>query len=104
MIMDGGVTRIGEPSVVKYVQYRSHCLKRHPALVIPCAYSPLFNGWKLWSAKSARVVWPDGVVREHPLTCLDGLRFLSMAWVIFGHFILFSMFAASTEGVMQYPR
>ncbi|CAL8083377.1 unnamed protein product [Calicophoron daubneyi] len=100
MARKGIVTTISERPVMKYVQYRNHCLKCHPALVIPCAYSLPFNTWKLWSARSANVVWPDGVIREHPLTCLDGIRFLSMAWIIFGHFLMFSIF--STNNLLSF--
>ncbi|CAL8083374.1 unnamed protein product [Calicophoron daubneyi] len=99
-IRNGGMTTTSERSVMKYVQYRSHYVIRHPTLVVPCAYSLPFNAWKLWSAKGARVVWPDGVVREHPLTCLDGIRFLSMAWVIFGHFIILTMY--TTNNVLSF--
>ncbi|CAL8083371.1 unnamed protein product [Calicophoron daubneyi] len=74
--------------VMSYVEYRNYCIKQYRGLFIPCAYSLPFNTWKLWTSKSPQVRWPDGVLRDHPLTCLDGIRFLTMTWIIFGHYLM----------------
>ncbi|CAL8083368.1 unnamed protein product [Calicophoron daubneyi] len=74
--------------VMSYVEYRNYCIKQYRGLFIPCAYSLPFNTWKLWTSKCPQVRWPDGVIRDHPLACLDGIRFLTMTWIIFGHYMM----------------
>ncbi|CAL8093182.1 unnamed protein product [Calicophoron daubneyi] len=76
-------------AVIPYTVYRKNCIQQNRALVVPCAYSLPYNAWKIWSTPGPKVVGPDGSLRDHPLTCLNGIRTLSMLWVIFGHCAIF---------------
>ncbi|TGZ59617.1 hypothetical protein CRM22_008981 [Opisthorchis felineus] len=80
---------------IDYPAYRTNLIDCHPTLVFPCAYSLPFNAWKLWYATPQMRTGPDGIKREHPLTCLDGIRFFAMVWIIFGHCSAFSILFAN---------
>ncbi|KER25662.1 hypothetical protein T265_06950 [Opisthorchis viverrini] len=80
---------------IDYLAYRTNLINCHPTLVLPCAYSLPFNAWKLWCATPQLRTGPDGIKREHPLTCLDGIRFFAMVWIIFAHCSAFSVLSAN---------
>ncbi|CAH8501941.1 unnamed protein product [Dicrocoelium dendriticum] len=53
------------------------------------AFSPIFNLHQLWYSERPLIVDPEGKFVQYPLSCLDGTRFLTMCWIIFGHCVVF---------------
>ncbi|VDP72918.1 unnamed protein product [Echinostoma caproni] len=81
-----------------YLQYRAAELESSSIITILCAYSVPYNLWKLLTARSPTVIGSNGIEREHPLTCLDGIRVITMVWIIFGHMFLF--YASSANNLL----
>ncbi|CAH8433303.1 unnamed protein product [Schistosoma bovis] len=81
---------------LSYFEYRSDVLSNTtPFVKFVATYSIPFNTSRLWHFKPSQVLNKSGHPCDHPLLCLDGIRFLTMNWIIYGHCILFSMFVAN---------
>ncbi|TNN15735.1 Nose resistant to fluoxetine protein [Schistosoma japonicum] len=81
---------------VHYSEYRSNKLSNTNLFVkFISNYSVPFNTFCLWNSKPSQVVNKLGQHCDHPLLCLDGIRFITMCWIIYGHCIAFSMFGAN---------
>ncbi|KAA0187863.1 hypothetical protein FBUS_10412 [Fasciolopsis buskii] len=78
-------------------------LKSSTILTTLCAYSAPFNAWKICTARGPTVILADGTEREHPLTCLDGIRLITMMWIIFGHLLLFLLYTSSNSAEKIHP-
>uniref|UniRef100_A0A3Q0KKR7 NRF domain-containing protein n=1 Tax=Schistosoma mansoni TaxID=6183 RepID=A0A3Q0KKR7_SCHMA len=81
---------------LSYLEHRSNILSKiNPCIKYIATYSVPYNTWHLWNSKRNRVLNTSGQRCSHPLMCLDGIRFLTMNWIIYGHCIAFSMFVAN---------
>ncbi|VDP81289.1 unnamed protein product [Schistosoma mattheei] len=79
-----------------YFEHRANILSNtNPCIKYIANYSVPYNTWHLWHSKPNQVPNKSGQHCSHPLLCLDGIRFLTMNWIIYGHCIAFSMFVAS---------
>ncbi|VDO59678.1 unnamed protein product [Schistosoma margrebowiei] len=81
---------------LSYFEYRTDLLSNTtPFVKFLTTYSIPFNTSRLWHFKPSQVLNKSGHPCDHPLLCLDGIRFLTMNWIIYGHCIFFSMFVAN---------
>ncbi|CAH8433554.1 unnamed protein product [Schistosoma haematobium] len=81
---------------LSYFEYRFDVLSNTtPFVKFVATYSIPFDTSRLWHFKPSQVLNKSGHPCDHPLLCLDGIRFLTMNWIIYGHCILFSMFVAN---------
>ncbi|VDO67867.1 unnamed protein product [Schistosoma margrebowiei] len=80
---------------LSYFEHRANILSNiNPCIKYIATYSVPYNTWHLWNSKPNQVPNKSGQHCSHPLLCLDGIRFLTMNWIIYGHCIAFSMFVA----------
>ncbi|CAH8432201.1 unnamed protein product [Schistosoma intercalatum] len=81
---------------LSYFEHRANILSNtNPCIKYIANYSVPYNTWHLWHSKPNQVPNKSGQHCSHPLLCLDGIRFLTMNWIIYGHCIAFSMFVAN---------
>ncbi|CAH8435861.1 unnamed protein product [Schistosoma turkestanicum] len=81
---------------LSYLEYRSDVLSKINLFVrFIATYSIPYNTLRLCYSKRSQVLNKSDQPCGHPLLCLDGIRFLTMVWIIYGHCIMFSMFAAN---------
>lgn len=84
-----------------FIHYSKDILSNtNPCIKYIANYSVPYNTWHLWHSKPNQVPNKSGQHCSHPLLCLDGIRFLTMNWIIYGHCIAFSMFVASKLTVL----
>ncbi|KAF7256242.1 hypothetical protein EG68_06808 [Paragonimus skrjabini miyazakii] len=82
----------GQLHPITYSEYRSGFVEQRGVLFkLLSAFSPVFNAHKLCQSGHAIILDPEGKWVEHPLTCLDGIRVLTMCWIIFGHCLVFTI-------------
>ncbi|KAF5403365.1 Nose resistant to fluoxetine protein 6 [Paragonimus heterotremus] len=82
----------GQLHSINYADYRSGFVEQRGILFkLLSAFSPVFNAYKLCQSGHAIILDPDGKWVEHPLTCLDGIRVLTMCWIIFGHCLVLTI-------------
>ncbi|CAH8834874.1 unnamed protein product [Trichobilharzia szidati] len=85
-----------ELNSLSYSKYRFKILSNmNYGIKFLALYSLPYNGWHLFHSKPSTVVNKSGQPCEHPLLCLDGIRFLTMIWIIYGHCIVYSIMGSN---------
>ncbi|TGZ73336.1 hypothetical protein CRM22_001581 [Opisthorchis felineus] len=82
-------------AISSYVDFRAGFLRRRGLPVeVLMTFSLPWNTWKWWAVSRVHAEEP-----VHPLAFLDGIRVITMIWIIFGHCILFSCAVANNLSV-----
>ncbi|CAH8436402.1 unnamed protein product [Heterobilharzia americana] len=86
------------PYELSYSEYRSNVLSNmNFSIKFISTYSIPHNAWYLWHSKPSTFLDKSGQPCEHPLLCLDGIRFLTMTWIIYGHCIVYSLLVSNNS-------
>nr|CAH8833270.1 unnamed protein product [Trichobilharzia regenti] len=81
-----------ELNSLSYSKYRFKILSNmNYGIKFLALYSIPYNGWHLFQLKPSTIVNKSGQLCENPLLCLDGIRVLTMIWIIYGHCIVYSI-------------
>ncbi|KAK4473177.1 hypothetical protein MN116_004357 [Schistosoma mekongi] len=100
-VNDTAAERTSEPSDLfrlPYFKYRFIRLSNLNWFVRYIAtYSVCYNTFRLLRLKPSKVLNKSNQLSDHPLLCLDGIRFLTMNWVIYAHCIVFSLYSANNS-------
>ncbi|TNN15736.1 Nose resistant to fluoxetine protein [Schistosoma japonicum] len=98
-VNDTEAEQTSEPSnlfVLPYFKYRSlRLLNLNSFVKYIATYSVCYNTFRLLHLEPSKVPNKSNQLSDHPLLCLDGIRFLTMNWIIYGHCIVFSLYSAN---------
>ncbi|THD25265.1 Nose resistant to fluoxetine protein 6 [Fasciola hepatica] len=85
-----------EFSVESFLLQRSKYLQGKPLILQWLStFAAPTNMMKLIYAPRKRVKNEDGKSTDHPLNVLDGIRVITMAWIVYGHSVVFPLTAAN---------
>ncbi|CAH8431731.1 unnamed protein product [Heterobilharzia americana] len=82
------IPSVGEKHNQTFLEYRKSILERYPPINVVCAFSLPINSLKLYAQHIKEDTEKDDGSNSISFTFLDGIRFLSMIWIIAAHILL----------------